>query len=181
MRIRELSAYTGVPIATIKFYLRIGLLMPGRLSSRNQAWYSEDHVRRLRLIRVLLDVSGLRLAKLGELLAIVDGREPAIFGAGLPDSLLASSSELDDEDREWARKRVSQLNWHLDEDDSRMSVLMDVLGAYHALGYSDLLENLDDVVTLAVGEPAALDTERAVASLVLGDVLVAVLRRFAQA
>lgn len=61
MRISELSATSGVPIATLKFYLREGLLPPGDPVARNQATYDERHLRRLRLIRALTEVGKLSL------------------------------------------------------------------------------------------------------------------------
>src|ERR1700716_801088 len=45
MRMAELSAESGVPVATIKYYLREGLLPPGERTSRNQARYDDVHVR----------------------------------------------------------------------------------------------------------------------------------------
>lgn len=53
---------------TIKYYLREGLLAAGELTSPNQAHYGPGHERRLRLIRALLDVGGLSLAAIGEVL-----------------------------------------------------------------------------------------------------------------
>ncbi|GMA88788.1 hypothetical protein GCM10025868_40380 [Angustibacter aerolatus] len=47
-----------MPVATVKYYLREGLLPPGTPTSRTQAQYDEEHVRRLRLVRALLDVGG---------------------------------------------------------------------------------------------------------------------------
>lgn len=71
MRISELSAATGVSVPTIKFYVREKLLPSGDLTSRTQAQYSDVHVRRLRLIRALVDVAGLPLERVrGVLLAI---------------------------------------------------------------------------------------------------------------
>src|SRR4030081_3166458 len=61
VRMAELSARTGVPIPTIKFYLREGLLPPGERTSPNQAQYGEEHARRLKLIRALVDVGGLSI------------------------------------------------------------------------------------------------------------------------
>jgi DNA-binding transcriptional MerR regulator len=58
----ELSAATGAPIATIKYYLREGLLAPGERTSPNQARYDGSHVRRIRLIRALLGPGGLDVA-----------------------------------------------------------------------------------------------------------------------
>ena len=59
MRISELSSQTGVPVATIKFYLREKLLPEGIRTSATQAQYNESHVARLRLIRALLGPAGL--------------------------------------------------------------------------------------------------------------------------
>jgi DNA-binding transcriptional MerR regulator len=75
MRMAELTRVSGVPTATIKFYLREGLLQPGERTAPNQATYSEAHVRRLRLIRALREVGGLRIETIRRVLASVDGAE----------------------------------------------------------------------------------------------------------
>lgn len=75
MRMRDLSRASGVPIATIKFYLREGLLQPGLRTAPNQAIYGEEHVRRIRLIRALREVGGLRIETIRRVLASVDGAE----------------------------------------------------------------------------------------------------------
>ena len=62
MRISELSARTGVTVATIKYYLREGLLPEGVRSSPTQATYDESHVERLRVIRALIE-SGVSVAE----------------------------------------------------------------------------------------------------------------------
>ena len=72
MRISDLSHATGVPVPTIKFYLREGILPFGRGIATNQAEYGEDHVRRLRLIRALAEVGGLPLATVRDVLGAVD-------------------------------------------------------------------------------------------------------------
>jgi DNA-binding transcriptional MerR regulator len=59
MKIAELSRRSDVSIATIKYYIREGLLLPGAKSAPNQAQYTDEHLQRLRLIRVLRDVGGL--------------------------------------------------------------------------------------------------------------------------
>jgi DNA-binding transcriptional MerR regulator len=60
-----------VPIPTIKFYLREGLLPPGELTAPNQADYGDEHVHRLRLVRVMLEVGRLPLAAVRDVLAAV--------------------------------------------------------------------------------------------------------------
>ena len=63
MRISELSGRSGIPVATIKFYLRENLLPDGVLTSATQAQYDESHVARLQLIRALTGPGGLSVAK----------------------------------------------------------------------------------------------------------------------
>ena len=74
----ELSRRSGVPVATIKFYLRAGLLPPGTPTAATRASYGEEHLRRLRLIRALLEVGGLPVAAIREILAAVDDRSVGV-------------------------------------------------------------------------------------------------------
>lgn len=53
LKIGELSRRSGVPIATLKFYLREGLIAPTRKSGRTMAWYHPSVVDRIRAIREL--------------------------------------------------------------------------------------------------------------------------------
>lgn len=76
MRISELSATTDVPIGTIKYYLREGLLPAGHRSSRTTADYDDDHVERLRLIRALVRTGGLGIAAVRRVLAVIDDPDP---------------------------------------------------------------------------------------------------------
>lgn len=94
MRISELARTTGVPVATVKYYLRAGLLPPGRATGATQAQYDELHVRRLRLARALVQVGGLSVAAARDVLAAVDtavdGSLHDVLGAahsGLPPKL----------------------------------------------------------------------------------------------
>ena len=75
MKISELSNATAIPIPTLKFYLREGLLQQGKLSSPNQADYDEAHVRRANLIRALREVAGLSIAKIRAIVAALDRGE----------------------------------------------------------------------------------------------------------
>lgn len=77
-RIGELSRLSGVAVGTIKYYLREGLVPPGRATAKTQALYDGAHLRRLRLIRVLADVGGLSIAQIGEIVSVLEegGEEP---------------------------------------------------------------------------------------------------------
>jgi DNA-binding transcriptional MerR regulator len=80
MRISELSRHSGISISSIKFYIREGVLPAGERSQRNQAQYSEDHLRRLDLIKALREVAGLPLDTVRAVLEQAD--KP--FGDGDP-------------------------------------------------------------------------------------------------
>lgn len=200
MRVAELSWRTGVPVPTIKFYLREGLLARGELTSPNQASYGEDHVRRLRLIRALVEVGGLSVAAAREVLTDVDAPLPdldcrlgRVIGA-----VNRPPVELDPEDRAAARRRVDALvqehGWAGSSPDypARLS-LEEVVATLTRLGADEVLANLDRYAELA-GRVADVDLdtlvgvsdvdaalEQAVIATVLGDALLACLRRVAQA
>lgn len=73
LRMRDLSRRTGVPASTVHHYLHEGLLPPPHKPSRNSAIYSEDHVRRLQLIRDLRGGrASLPLASIRRILELVD-------------------------------------------------------------------------------------------------------------
>src|SRR5687767_1052806 len=71
VRLAELSDSTGVAVATLKYYLREGLLHPGRTVSRTQADYDETHVDRVRLVRALIEVGGMSLAAVKRVLDVL--------------------------------------------------------------------------------------------------------------
>ncbi|MEU6344937.1 MerR family transcriptional regulator [Streptomyces sp. NPDC046977] len=72
MRLAELSERSGVPTPTIKYYLREGLLPPGRRVTATQAEYGEEHLRRLRFVRALIQVGKVPVATAREVLAAMD-------------------------------------------------------------------------------------------------------------
>ncbi|MFJ2238805.1 MerR family transcriptional regulator [Streptomyces sp. NPDC087859] len=72
MRLAELSERSGVSTATIKYYLREGLLAPGRQINTTTAEYDEEHLRRLRLIRAMIQVGRVPVATVREVLGHVD-------------------------------------------------------------------------------------------------------------
>jgi len=53
MRMRELEKASGVGRETIRYYIREGLLPEPSRASRNSAFYSDDHVARLKAIKRL--------------------------------------------------------------------------------------------------------------------------------
>ncbi|MFF0596498.1 MerR family transcriptional regulator [Streptomyces antibioticus] len=72
MRLAELSERSGVSTATIKYYLREGLLPPGHQVNATTAEYDEEHLRRLRLVRAMIQVGRIPVATVREVLGHVD-------------------------------------------------------------------------------------------------------------
>src|SRR5687768_16041003 len=68
MKISALSRAANVPVPTIKFYIREGLLAPGERTAKNQAEYHELHVSRLALIRAMREAAGLSIETIARVL-----------------------------------------------------------------------------------------------------------------
>lgn len=127
MRISDLGRKTGLPVTTIKFYLREGLLRPGEPTGRNQARYGESHLRRLGLIRALTTVGRLDLTSVRTLLsAVEDERVPlaelyeAVHRAVAYAHAHALSTETETESIDQANVEVDQfiarLGWKVGPD-----------------------------------------------------------------
>lgn len=85
MRISELSARSGVSVATIKYYLRERVLPEGERTSPTQATYGEPHLRRLGVIRALVD-AGVGIAGVRNVIAVLENPPEA------PGALLGAAS-----------------------------------------------------------------------------------------
>ncbi|GAA2436515.1 MerR family transcriptional regulator [Streptomyces pulveraceus] len=199
MRIGELSSRSGVPVPTIKFYVREGLLPAGELTSPNQASYGSGHERRLRLIRALLEVGGLPLAAIGEVLRVVeDDEQPvhevltAVARRLTPLRGVEPGDELED-----AREEVAELlerrGWRVGARGPAGESLAEVIVALRRAGHGSFVELLDDYAAAAepvaradldyVGRRVAREdlVESVVVGTVLGEAMFAALRRLAHA
>ncbi len=52
-RMKDLSERTGLPRQVIHFYIQQGLVPEGEKTGRNMAWYGDNHVARIKLVRQL--------------------------------------------------------------------------------------------------------------------------------
>lgn len=77
MRISDLAETTGVPVHTLKYYLREGLLMPGAATSRTRAEYGPEHVERVRLVRALVEHGGIGIAGVRSILTALSAPPPS--------------------------------------------------------------------------------------------------------
>ncbi len=73
MRMRELEKASGVGRETIRYYIREGLLPEPMRASRNSAFYSEEHVARLKLIKQLQEERFLPLSVIRNVLDAKEG------------------------------------------------------------------------------------------------------------
>lgn len=197
MRISELAENTGTTVATLKFYLRRGLLQPGRSVTRTQAEYGAEHVERVRLVRALSEVGGLGLTAVGRVLEAIEGP-----GLGRLDVMATAQHALsvaqdcdaegEDLSRGDARTRdwIAARGWQVDPRDVALDRLAAAWKACEDAGlgldedrldaYADAVERIATIDVASVPpEPAA-----AVRQVVLGTVLVepvlAALRLLAQ-
>lgn len=141
MRISELGRRSGLPVATIKFYLREGLLPPGTRTARNQAEYDETHLARLRLIQTLTGIGRLSLASVREVLAAVDDRGMSVNGvctvinrALLPAPHLGGNGNVDGAvARAQVDRFIESLGWRIPPDASARAAMAKVLAVLRQL------------------------------------------------
>jgi DNA-binding transcriptional MerR regulator len=73
VKISELAERADVPVATVRHYLREGLLPEGVKTSRNMAYYPPEFVERIRLIKRLQEQRFMPLRVIKELLDSANG------------------------------------------------------------------------------------------------------------
>ena len=123
MKISELSRASGLPIPTVKYYLREGLLPGGTPTAPNQADYGEAHIRRLRLIRTLREIGGLEIERIRRVIAAIEDETLSrhdLFGVAerARESARASAKMTDDtrQARAEVDRFVEELGWQVRPD-----------------------------------------------------------------
>ncbi|MBG0852282.1 MerR family transcriptional regulator [Streptomyces spinoverrucosus] len=205
MRLSELSRRSGVATATVKFYLREGLLPPGRRITATQSEYEETHLRRLRLVRALIQVGGVSVASAREVLAALDDDSldhNERLGAAVWSLPYGKPADTDDAATETARHRADQLlellGWGYgpvtDVTPPAYGMLVTAIATLERLGYPCGIEDLEPYAR-ALGQLAVNDldlveryggtadeqVEAAVALTVLYEPVLLALRRLAEA
>ncbi|MFG2938988.1 MerR family transcriptional regulator [Streptomyces sp. NPDC048282] len=203
MRLARLSQRSGVSAATIKYYLREGLLPPGRQVNATTAEYDEGHLRRLRLVRAMIQVGRIPVATVREVLSHVDddslGRTIRV-GAALWALPQVPEPDEDDECVQAAHREVAALldtlGWENAKQLTTISPayrqLVVAVAAFRRLGYDWDAELLVSRAKLmhqaAIADLDFLEThpteeervEAAVASAVLVEPMLQALHRLAQ-
>ncbi|SFK85557.1 MerR family transcriptional regulator [Streptomyces pini] len=203
----ELSRRSGVPVPTIKFYLREGLLRPGLATASNQAEYDEDHLRRLRLVRALITLGGLSVAAAREVLEAVaeplDRYEtlgvthyalsaPVSARADGKSARNAEGGERGNGSAAEVERLIERMGWNITERSPLREALAAGLRALHEVGAGYGADELVPYAELAAAT-ARLDldqlagiedridiAERALVLTVLMEPVLAALRRMAQ-
>jgi DNA-binding transcriptional MerR regulator len=199
MRISELSRVTGVPVPTVKYYLREGLLPRGTSTAPNQAEYGQGHVRRLRHIRVLRDVGDLGIAQVRSVLEAMDREDlplhqvlgvahhalgPPPDPGSLPDEVARARADVD--------RFLARLRWRVSREAPARRTLADALVALRKLGSKDgvevfrpYAEAADRIASWELsrapsGASPAENVEWLVVGTVVFETALAALRRLAQ-
>jgi DNA-binding transcriptional MerR regulator len=191
LRISELSQISRVPVPTIKFYLREGLLHEGVRTSATQAQYDESHVARLRLIRALVGPGGCSIAAAQRVIQAIENPPPSVH-----DLLGAATTANPAPERHPDHERVHQLmekwGWPIDEKTCPAhDALAEALSALDAAGfvlpegaldmYKDHMEQIATFELATVPTGSAAETVRyVVLGTVLPEPLMLALRRMAQ-
>ena len=201
VKIKGLSEVTGVTVATLKYYLREGLLHAGESTAVNQADYDESHVRRVRLVRALLHLGRLSIADAQRVVAAVDDDSISMHDAfAVAQDAMVPARDRGEEHYSQAVADVdsfvrrhglqvradAEVRWMLAD----VVVTLEELGSAGFLG-SPLLSALDGVLatTLAMAELEVASTpadatraeqmEYSVVGTVVFEVAYAALRRMA--
>jgi DNA-binding transcriptional MerR regulator len=200
MRIGELSRRSGVSVPTIKYYLREGLVAAGERTGPNQARYDEAHLRRLKLIRALVDIGGLSIAATRDVLASIDSPGKTLhetMGKAHEAVTPVFPREVGDEARGKAEQQVlalvSRRGWEVKQEHPAWRLLVQVVATLDELGQVDLTARLEQYAA-AVEQLAEVEVscvlgrsdvesvlEGVVLGTVLGDGLLAAIRRLAHA
>ncbi|MGW7248135.1 MerR family transcriptional regulator [Streptomyces decoyicus] len=204
MRLAELSERSGVSTATIKYYLRERLLPPGRRITATQSEYDEEHLRRLRLVRALIQVGRIPVGTAREVLAAVeDDSRDQLSRLGTAVEALPHGPEPDESDpstavgRRTATALMRQVGWRFSlgiaDEFPAFRMLVGAIAALHRLGYAcdlpHLLPYAQQAAQLAVADldlveeftTPAEQVEAAVALTVLYEPVLLSLRRLAEA
>ncbi len=200
MKIAELSRTSGVSIATIKYYLREGLLTAGRTTAPNQADYSPSHLHRLTLIRTLVEVGRLPLSSVQAVVAAIDEKKLSLHDTlGVAHDALPPlrPQTIPDGDVQVALAEVDEyigcLGWTGSEVSPARYALAQALVSLRRLGRDCGPEVFDlyarhadqiakrEIASLSSGDDRDRTVEEAVVGTVVFEAALAALRRLAEA
>lgn len=184
-------------MSAVKFYQREGLLPEGVRSAPNQVDYGEAHVKRVRLIRALLETGGLSIAATREVLRAVDTEGVSMADTfGVAQRAMSTPRTTASVPTAESRDRVTRLaqsrGWDFSPDNPGIDAAARALDGLRAIDFTltdaYLSAYASAASSAAGGDLQALATlsdpdeiaELMVVGSILGDPLFAGLRRLAQ-
>ena len=197
MRISELARETSIPVPTLKYYIREGLLPTGTTTAPNRADYGEVHVRRLRLIRTLREIGGLDIGRIKRIITAIEDESLSrheLFGVvqrARADGATTSLSPEAAASRADVDRFIDGLGWRVRPDAPGRHDLAEALLALRRLGgdhgtevfgpYAEAAERMAarEVGSIAASEPHAVAVERMVVGTVVFGAVFDALRRLA--
>lgn len=204
MKISELSRRTGVPVASIKYFRREGLLPAGRATAARLAEYGEEHVQRLRLIKALTTLGGLSIAATRDVLAAVDQAETTdgtlraiSYALPVPVTAASAGDAERDADAEAAAEAdvtrlIAAMDWKIPDTSPHIRGLAMALRELRRLdadyrperlvAYAELAHSIArlDLERAAAFDDSPALAEQAVIVLALSGPMLELLRRLAQ-
>jgi DNA-binding transcriptional MerR regulator len=197
VKISEVCRLTGVSVSTMKYYLREGLVHGGERVESNQTAYDDTHVHRVKLVRALIDTGGLSIAATKQVLSTLDSDDTSLahtfevaqhaLGVGG-----ASSGTAEPDARDRIIELAAEHRWKTTGENPGFEVAARALDAFSTIGFAPSREFLDayasaaasiaraDLMALTTRTRPDLVAELMVVGTVLGDALIAGLRRLAQ-
>jgi DNA-binding transcriptional MerR regulator len=197
VKISEVCRLTGVSVSTMKYYLREGLVHGGERVETNQTAYDATHVHRVKLVRALIETGGLSIAAAKQVLSTLDADDTSLahafeaaqhalgVGGAAPGTAEPGSRDL-------IVALADAHGWKTTGENPGFEVAARALDAFSTIGFAPSGEFLDayasaaatiaraDLVALTTRTRPDLVAELMVVGTVLGDALIAGLRRIAQ-
>ena len=196
MKVSELARRANIRLSAVKFYQREGLLPEGVRSAPNQVEYGEAHVKRVRLIRALLETGGLSIAATKEVLGAVDTQGVSMANTfGLAQRAMSTPRTAASVPSAESRDRVTRLaqsqGWNFLAENPGIDAAARALDGLRAIDFTltdayltayasaaSMAAAADLHALTALSDPDEL-TELMVVGSILGDPLFAGLRRLA--
>ncbi|MEO7007316.1 MAG: MerR family transcriptional regulator [Terrimesophilobacter sp.] len=198
MKISAVSSRSGVTSSTVKYYVREGLVPEGHRTGSNQTAYDEDHVQRIRLVRALIETGGLSITATRRVLAVLDDHQDNLAYAfeAAQHALGAVGGARARDASATARQRIAELaafvGWRTTDDNPGLGLAARALDGLATIDFEPSADYLaayaEAASAVARADLAALGTrsrpdaitELMVVGSVMGDALLAGLRRLAQ-
>jgi AcrR family transcriptional regulator len=81
MTVSELAVLSAIPLSTIKFYIRENLIPRPKKTRGTKAYYDSRHLSRLKLIKKIQTEGNVPLAKIREIIGLIDDGDRAEAGS----------------------------------------------------------------------------------------------------